>query len=76
MSHIQKNATEEQQEGNIELIFLALFIKSLIKNHFYLITFHVKSSSYGFSVPYNIDDFDKSSNQNTSKMNSIIEVLI
>ncbi|PKK71584.1 hypothetical protein RhiirC2_778226 [Rhizophagus irregularis] len=31
------------------------------------------SKSYDFSVPYNIDDFGKSSNQNISKMSSIIE---
>ncbi|CAB4403342.1 unnamed protein product [Rhizophagus irregularis] len=31
------------------------------------------SKPYDFSVPYNIDDFGKSSNQNTSKMSGIIE---
>ncbi|CAB4402129.1 unnamed protein product [Rhizophagus irregularis] len=31
------------------------------------------SKSYNFSVPYNIDDFGKSSNRNTSKISSIIK---
>ncbi|CAB4435798.1 unnamed protein product [Rhizophagus irregularis] len=31
------------------------------------------SKPYDFSVPYNVDDFGKSSNQNTSKISSIIK---
>ncbi|PKK63993.1 hypothetical protein RhiirC2_788106 [Rhizophagus irregularis] len=31
------------------------------------------SKSYDFSVPYNVDDFGKSSNWNTSKISSIIK---
>ncbi|RGB42771.1 kinase-like domain-containing protein [Rhizophagus diaphanus] len=66
------NFENEEQEGIYIYIYTYfIYIRSYLLIRLILKAFH--SKPYSFSIPYNIEDLDNKSNNNTSKSNDIFK---